>query len=101
LNIIEFSFILISSFPKSNVSIFLWVSLKFLKRQYLSTVSLWNNLDLTVRNSPNISCFKSRIKENTGKFPEYHGEGSRKLSILYARLRHQCSSLNSDLIMKQ
>ena len=28
-----------------------------------STVSLWNNLDLNVRNSPNISCFKSRIKE--------------------------------------
>ena len=30
-----------------------------------STVSLWNNLDLNVRNSPNISCFKSRIKEKT------------------------------------
>ena len=28
-----------------------------------STVSIWNNLDLNVRNSPNISCFKSRIKE--------------------------------------
>jgi len=62
-----------------------------------STLSWWNNLDLTVRNSPNISCFKSRIKENTGKSPEYYGEGSRKLSILHARLRHQCSSLNSDL----
>ena len=43
-----------------------------------STVSLWNNLDLAVRNSPNISCLKSRIKENTGKYPEYYGEGSRK-----------------------
>jgi hypothetical protein len=50
-----------------------------------STVSLWNNLYLNVRNSPNISCFKSRIKENTGKPPEYYGEGSRKLSILHAR----------------
>jgi hypothetical protein len=29
--------------------------------------------------------------------PEYYGEGTRKLSILHARLRHQCSSLNSDL----
>ena len=27
------------------------------------TVSLWNNLDLNVRNIPNILCFKSRIKE--------------------------------------
>ena len=61
------------------------------------TVSLWNNLDLNVRNSPNISCFKSRIKEKTVKSPEYYGEGSSKLSILHARLRHQCSSLNSDL----
>jgi hypothetical protein len=26
-----------------------------------------------------------------------YGEGSRKLSILHARLRHQCNSLNSDL----
>jgi hypothetical protein len=43
-----------------------------------STVLLWNNLDLVVRNSPNISCLISRIKENTGKYPEYYGEGSRK-----------------------
>jgi hypothetical protein len=35
------------------------------------TVSLWNNLDLNVKNSPNISCFKSRIKEKTVKSPEY------------------------------
>ena len=62
-----------------------------------STVSLWSNLDLNVRNSPNISFFKSRIKEKTVKSPEYYGEGSRKLSIRHARLRHQCSSLNSDL----
>jgi hypothetical protein len=52
---------------------------------------------VNVRNSPNISCVKSRIKEKTVKSPEYYGEGSRKLSILHARLRHQCSSLNSDL----
>jgi hypothetical protein len=33
-----------------------------------STVSLWNNLDLNIRNSPNISCIKYRIiKENTIK----------------------------------
>ena len=62
-----------------------------------STVSLWNNLDLNVRNSPNISCLKSRINDKTVKSLEYYGEESRKLSILHARLRHQCSSLNSDL----
>jgi hypothetical protein len=62
-----------------------------------SYVSLWNNLDINIRNSPNISCFKSRIKENTSKPPKYYSEGSRKLSLLHARLRHQCSSLNADL----
>ena len=56
-----------------------------------------NNLDLHIRNSLNISCFKSRIKENTIKSPEYYGEGSKRLSILHDRLRHQCSSLNSNL----
>jgi hypothetical protein len=33
-----------------------------------SYVSLWNNLDINIRNSPNISRFKSRIKENTLSF---------------------------------
>jgi hypothetical protein len=37
------------------------------------------------------------LKKKTVKSPEYYGEWSRKLSILHARLRHQCSSLNSDL----
>ena len=36
-----------------------------------SSVSLWNNLDLNIRNSPNISCFKFRMKENTCKPPKY------------------------------
>ena len=63
-----------------------------------STVLLWNNLDLNVRNSPHIACFKSRINKQTVKSRSIMpGEGSRKLSILHARLPHQCSSLNSDL----
>jgi hypothetical protein len=37
------------------------------------------------------------LKKKTVRSLEYYGEGSRKLSILHARLRHQCSSLNSDL----
>ena len=37
------------------------------------------------------------LKKKTVKSSEYYGEGSAKLSILHARLRHQCSSLNSDL----
>ena len=37
------------------------------------------------------------LKKKTVRSLEYYGEGSRKLSILHARLRHQYSSLNSDL----
>ena len=40
-----------------------------------STVSLWKNLDLNVRNSPNIACFKSRIKEKTVKSPSIMVKG--------------------------
>jgi hypothetical protein len=62
-----------------------------------STVSLWNNLDISIRNSPTISLFKNRVKGDIYKPPEYYNEGSRKLNILHTRLRHQCSSLNADL----
>ena len=44
-----------------------------------STVTSWNNLEHTIKSLA------------------YYGEESRKLSILHARLRHQCSSLNSDI----
>jgi hypothetical protein len=62
-----------------------------------STVSLWNNLDISIRYSPTISLFKNRVKGDIYKPPEYYNEGSRKLNILHTRLRHQCSSLNADL----
>ena len=62
-----------------------------------SSVSLWNNLNLAIRNSRSISNFKNEIKDNVFKPPHYFIDGPRKLSVLHARLRHQCSSLNGDL----
>lgn len=62
-----------------------------------STVAAWNNLDVTITNSPTLTSFKTKIKEIVFKAPEYYTEGSRKLSILHTRIRHQCSSLNADL----
>ena len=62
-----------------------------------TTVSLWNNLDISIRNSPTLSSFKNRVKGYIYKPPKYYNEGPRKLSILHTRLRHQCSSLNADL----
>ena len=62
-----------------------------------STVSLWNNLDISIRNSPTLSSLKNRVKAHIYKTPKYYSEDPRKLSILHTRLRHQCSSLNADL----
>ena len=45
-----------------------------------STVRSWNNLDHNI------------------KSPAYYDEWSRKLRIIYARLRHQCSPSKSDII---
>ena len=57
-----------------------------------STVSLWNNLDISRRNSLTLSLFENRVK---GDIYIYYNEGPRKLSTLHTRLRHQYSSLNA------
>ena len=44
-----------------------------------STVSLWNNLDISIRNSPTLSSFKNRVKADIYKTPKYYNEGPRKL----------------------
>jgi hypothetical protein len=62
-----------------------------------STVLSWKHLDLNIINSLNISCLNQGLNKNTIKSPKYYCEGSRKLKILHARLRHQCSSLNSGI----
>ena len=81
-----------------NVSIGLECRLRTSASSFIpSTVSLWNNLDISIRNSPTLSSFKNRVKADIYKTPKYYNEGPRKLSILHTRLRHQCSSLNADL----
>jgi hypothetical protein len=40
---------------------------------------------------------RTRKKPTTCR--KYHSKGCRKLTILHARLRHQCSSLNVDLFL--
>ena len=50
-----------------------------------------------MRNSPTVNSFKNKIKGFVFKPPKYYGEGNRKLSIIHARIRHCCSSLNADL----
>jgi len=63
-----------------------------------STTKMWNDLDISIRNSASLSSFKSNIKSK-GK-PQnkcFLVWGSRKSNILHCRLRNRASSLNYDL----
>ena len=61
-----------------------------------STIRLWNQLDESIRQSPNISSFKKQIShEHTP--PKHFLIGKRQRNIILTKLRHNCSSLNFDL----
>ena len=62
-----------------------------------STLKLWNELPLNIRNSSSVSQFKANVRSPHLKPPNYLYVGERKYNILLTRLRHNCSSLNSDL----
>ena len=65
-----------------------------------SSVSLWNSLDETVRNSSTINSFKNNVKSvysNLQIVPPYYIKSDRKLSVIHACLRNNCSNLKHDL----
>ena len=64
-----------------------------------SSVPLWNNLDEDIRNSSSFS-FKYEIKPHNSTIrgiPHHNLYGDRYLSVMHARIRNECSNLNSDL----
>ena len=65
-----------------------------------SSIRAWNNLPEDTKNSPTVSSFKFRLNRNRYTPPKYFNVGSRKGQILHARLRMECSSLNSHLFRK-
>jgi hypothetical protein len=65
-----------------------------------TTIKLWNTLDLNLRQLPTLPSFKSKLQQKCFQpktVPSYFSFGDRYLSVLHARLRNKCSSLNSDL----
>ena len=62
-----------------------------------STLKLWNELDLCIRNIPSTSQFKSSVRNLPPKPLNYLSAGERKFNIILTRLRHRSSSLKSDL----
>ena len=65
-----------------------------------SSVDCWNNLPEHLRNNPSISCFKHillKTKFPTREAPLHYLHGSRRLSVIHARLRNNSSDLKHDL----
>ena len=72
----------------------------FDKSFYPSTIRLWNQLPLEIRNSDSIRKFKSSIAQpviRAIKFDELYNFGNRFLAIQHTRLRLDASQLNSHL----
>ena len=71
----------------------------FSKSFFPSSVQLWNDLPLHIKNINTLENFKKTIKEpmySAPIIPNYYIQGHRRLSMHHARLRSQCSNLNID-----
>ena len=64
-----------------------------------SSISVWNSLDIELRNSPSMASFKYQLKkhQNSSEVPTHYRAGNRYISALHARIRNNCSNLLSDL----
>ena len=60
----------------------------------------WNNLSEEAKQIGSLISFKTFLNRDRKKVPKYYVTGKRKLQILHTRLRTNCSSLNSDLFLK-
>ena len=63
-----------------------------------STIRLWNDLPLYIRNIPSISSFKNALKKLYSLQPnKLFDIGKRKSNIVHCQLRNNASNLNADL----
>ena len=62
-----------------------------------STIRMWNDIPVHVRNSSSVSTFKYAIKTEQNVAPQYFSYGARKANIILTKLRYMCSQLNYDL----
>ena len=63
------------------------------------SIRLWNSFEDNFRNISTLPTFKKHIisKLNKAHVPSFFSMGNRYMSVLHARLRNNCSGLNSDL----
>ena len=72
----------------------------FSKSYVPSAISLWNSLPAAIKEQGSLAAFKNALTKNifrARRIPLYFLSGDRRLSVLHARLRNNCSNLNHDL----
>ena len=64
-----------------------------------SSISLWNDLSVDMRNINSLNLFKTSARKliQLSCVPAYFLLGERYLQIIHARLKNHCSILNDDL----
>ena len=65
-----------------------------------SSVSCWNSLKSDLREAETFLSFHHNLKDKilaVRKIPSYFMKGPRKLSVIHARIRNNCSDLKCDL----
>ena len=72
----------------------------FFNSFFPSTIRAWNSLPQDIKDANTVTSFKYRLSRNRQLPPKYYSTGSRIGQILHARLRMECSSLNSHLYSK-
>ena len=65
-----------------------------------SAITLWNSADNSLKDPNTLHSIKYQMKKPFAinyKVPSYYASGNRRLSVLHARIRNNCSNLNLDL----
>ena len=65
-----------------------------------STIRAWNSLSDDIKSALSVASFKYRLNRDLKKPPIYYDIGTRIGQILHARLRMECSALDSHLYRK-
>ena len=66
-----------------------------------SSINLWNDLDIRIRNSPTLDSFKRNVSRLFAlpPVPKFYLCGDRLFSVHHARIRNNCSMLCNDLYL--
>ena len=96
----------ISAYPlRNNINISVPLNLTSISQKSCipSSIRLWNSLEDNHKNISTLPTFKKHIisKFSIAHVHPYFTIGNRYMSVLPARLRNNCSSLNSDLLKNQ